>query len=163
MARQNVARWIYRLSRNYSWKSSYALDRDWAFQDKEGHTRLLLTTDGTITVTRGYAWDGCTPKFFFLDVVFGIPDGVVDTRTGHPRTYHASLIHDALYQFLPEGLPLSRAQADRCFLDLMATRNFALRYVYYAAVRLFGWLTRPIARRIRETDGGRRLALPPGS
>ncbi len=160
MAGQYVAKWIYRLSRNYWWKSSYTLDRDWAFQDKKGHTRLLLTTDGTITVTRGYSWDGCTPKFYVLDLVFGTPDGVVDTRSGHPKTYHASLIHDALYQFLPEGLPLSRAQADRCFLELMTETNFALRYVYYAAVRLFGWLTLPVTRRIRGTDGGRRLELP---
>ena len=160
MGRQYVAKWIFRLSRNYSWKSSYTLDRDWAFQDKKGRTRLLLTTDGTITVTRGYAWDGCTPKCFILDLVFGTPDGVVDTRTGHPKTYHASLIHDALYQFLPDGLPLSRAQADRCFLELMADADFALRNVYYSAVRAFGWLTLPITRRIRETDGGRRLELP---
>jgi hypothetical protein len=160
VAGQYVAKWIYRLSRNYSWKSSRTLDRDWAFQDEQGHTRLLLTTDGTITVTRGYSWDGCTPKFYLLDLVVGTPDGVVDTRSGHPKTYHASLIHDALYQFLPEGLPLSRAQADRCFLELLTETNFALRYVYYAAVRIFGWLTQPITRRIRRTDGGRRLELP---
>ena len=155
----NAAPWIFRLSRSHSWQSPFRLDRDWAFQDKDGHTRLVISGGGLITVTRGYSWDGCTPKFYFLDLVFGTPDGVVDKRTGRPKTYYASLIHDALYQFLPDGLPLSRAQADECFLRLMTDSQFALRHVYWLAVRIFGWLTLPITRHIRHTHGGRRLDL----
>jgi len=77
--------------------------------------------------------------------------------TGRPKTYYASLVHDALYQFLPDDLPLSRAQADRCFLMLMTEHEFVLRRPYYAAVRALGWLTRPVTRRIRKTYGGRRI------
>jgi hypothetical protein len=154
---KQAARWLFRLGRSYSWQSPYRLERDWAFQDKKGHTRLVLTADGTITVTRGYAWDGCTPKKCVLDVVVGIPDGVVYLPTGRPKTYYASLVHDALYQFLPVGLPLSRAQADRCFLLLMTDHRFAPRYVYYWAVRAFGGLTLPVTRRIRDTFGGRAI------
>ena len=44
------------------------------------------TSDGAITVLAGYAWDGCTPKFNFFDVLSGTPDGVVDTRTGRSKT-----------------------------------------------------------------------------
>lgn len=157
MERGEVAPWIYRLPRGYSWASPYRFDRDWAFQDEKGRTRLLISAEGVITITRGYAWDGCTPKFYLLDLVFGTPDGVVLLRTGRPKTYYASLVHDALYQFLPDELPLSRAQADRCFLDLMTESGFMLRYVYYFAVRAFGWLTIPITRRIRATHGGRRV------
>lgn len=151
------ARWLYRLERNYSWRSPFRLDRDWAFQDRTGHTRLVLTTEGEITVIKGYAWDGCTPKVCLFDVLLGTPDGVVYVLTGRPKTYYASLVHDALYQFLPDGLPLSRAQADRCFLMLMTEHEFALRRLYYAAVRALGWLTRPVTRRIRKTYGGRRI------
>jgi hypothetical protein len=159
MVRENLAPWIYKLPRNHSWQSPYHFDRDWAFQDKKGRTRLVIAAEGLITVTRGYSWDGCTPKFYLLDLVFGTPDGAVYLGTGRPKTYYASLVHDALYQFLPDGLPLSRAQADRCFLILMKESEFVLRHVYYLAVRSFGWLTLPITRRIRQTNGGRRFDL----
>jgi hypothetical protein len=148
---------MYRLEHGHSWQSPFRVDRDWAFQDGKGHTRLVITAEGIISVTGGYAWDGCTPKMCFLDLVIGTPDGVVFLATGQPKTYYASLVHDALYQFLPAGLPLTRAQADRCFLVLMTESEFALRHVYYLAVRAFGWLTLPITRRLRATYGGRRL------
>jgi hypothetical protein len=152
--------WLYRLPRNHSWQSPFSFDRDWAFQDKKGHTRLIISAAGVITVTAGYAWDGCTPKFSLLDLVlFGTPDGVLDAVTGRPKTYYASLIHDALYQFLPDGLPLKRRQADDCFLMLMTEMEFMPRHVYYLAVRVFGRLMLPITRRIRDTYGGRRLDL----
>jgi hypothetical protein len=148
---------MFRIGHGYSWQSPFRLDRDWAFQDKQGKTRLVISAEGRITVTRGYAWDGCTPKTCLLDIVIGTPDGVVFLPTGQPKTYYASLVHDALYQFLPDGLPLTRAQADRCFLLLMTESAFAPRHLYYLAVRAFGWLTLPLTRRIRATDGGRRL------
>lgn len=59
--------------------------------------------------------------------VFGTPDGVVDSTTKHPRPYCASLVHDALYQFLLDRLRFHRWQADGCFLQLMATTGFTLR------------------------------------
>jgi len=159
MTCRKAARWLYRLEHSHSWQSPYRFDRDWAFQDKRGRTRLVITSDGVITVTRGYAWDGCTPKFCLLDIVVGTPDGVVYLGSGFPKTYYASLIHDVLYQFLPDGLPLTRAQADRCFLLLMTESEFALRRLYYAAVRVFGPMTLPITRRIRATGNGRRLDI----
>ena len=157
LCRQGV-KWIYCLPDDYSWRCPFPVGRDYAFQDKDGRTRLIIKSDGTLTVTKGYAWDGCSPKFCFLDLVIGTPDGVVFAGTGQPKTYFASLVHDALYQFLPDGLPLSRAQADRCFLLLMSKSEFRLRYLYYAAVRLCGWITLPITRRIRRYKG-RRLDL----
>ena len=157
MSCKHAARWMYRLGHSYSWQSPYHLDRDWAFQDKKGRTRLVITAEGMISVTRGYAWDGCTPKMCLFDLVIGTPDGVVFLETGQPKTYYASLVHDALYQFLPDRPPLTRAQADQCFLLLMAESKFTLRYVYYWAVRAFGWLARPITRRLRATYDGRRL------
>src|SRR5438132_12223118 len=56
------------------------------------------------------------------------------------QTYYASLVHDALYQFLLDGLPFKRWQAARCFLRLMDGTGFAPRYLYWAAVRLLGWV-----------------------
>lgn len=159
---KNSVRWRYRLEKDYSWQSGYQLDQDWAFEDRRGTVRLILRADGTITVTAGYAWDGCTPKFCVLDLSVGVPDGAVHADTGQPKTYYASLIHDALYQFLPDGLPLNRSQADRCFLRLMTRDEFALRYLYYAAVRVFGDLFRRGGRQIRKPRG-RRVPYSPAT
>ena len=158
MGCRDTVRWLYRL--DFVWPSLFPFDHDVAFQDGEGETRLVLTTDGTITVLKGYAWDGCTPKLCLLDILVGTPDGAVYQGTGRPKTYYASLVHDALYQFLPEGVPLERSQCDECFLRLMERDRFALRYLYYVVVRLLGGLTRPVTRRIRRTYGGRRVELP---
>jgi hypothetical protein len=157
---KNALRWVFRLDADYSWDSGLPFDRDDAFADAAdpGRVRLILRRGGTITVTSGYAWDGCTPKFCLLDLVFGTPDGVVSRRTGRPKAYYASLIHDALYQFLPDGLPLSRWQADKCFLALLRRDEFAWRFVYFTVVVLAGWATRPIYRRVRATRG--RLVEP---
>jgi len=126
-----------------------------AFEDREGVRWLEVTRTGAITVLSGYAWDGCTPKLCALDLLFGTPDGVVDVRTARPRTYYASLVHDAMYQFLGDGLGLPRGDADRFFLRLMSATGFTLRYVYFAAVRLFGGFFRSAAKKVRKTDGVR--------
>jgi len=151
------AGWVFRLQKNYSWQSPYSFDRDWAFKDWKGRTRLILGTDGVITVTRGYAWDGCTPKLCLFDLTVGTPDGFVHSGTGKPKCYHASLIHDALYQFLPEDPPLNRAQADHCFRLLMGESKFIWRHLYWIAVRALGWLFRPITRRVRQTFDAQKL------
>ena len=115
--------------------------------------RLVVEKGGRIVVMRGYAWNGCSPKFCFFDLLLGTPDGVVDARTGRPKTYYASLVHDALYQFVPDGLPASRRDADRCFLALLAESGFRPRWIYYAAVRVFGGLLRRVQRSTRGTSG----------
>ena len=150
---ENSVRWLYRLERSHAWDSGLAIDHDCAFKDKEGRVRLILERGGRITVTRGYAWNGCSPKFCFVDLIVGTPDGVVDARTGWPKTYYASLVHDALYQFAGDGLPLSRSQADGCFLRLLDATGFRLRWIYFVAVRLFGGFTRHITRWVRKTRG----------
>ena len=86
---------------------------------------ILLETDGTLTVKRGYAWDG--------------PSGpTIDTKT----FMRGSLIHDALYQLLREKyLPIeARAAADKalhraCREDGM---NPVRAWAAYLAVRWFG-------------------------
>ena len=139
-------KWLYRLDHPVTWRSGHPFPHDMAFNDLSGIRRLEITSDGAITVLAGYAWDGCTPKFNFFDVLFGTPDGVVDTRTGRPKTYYASLYHDALYQFLGTGLPLRRVTIDRFFRP---------RSLYFAAVRLFGNLFRRTAKYAPRNRGHR--------
>ncbi len=137
---KNSERWVFVLPADFRWASGLSVPRDLAFHDKKGAVRLIVHRSGIITVAASYAWDGCSPKFCAFDLLIGTPDGVVDSRTGHPKTYYASLVHDAMYQFLLDGLPFSRGQVDGCFRRLMAETGFGPRWLYWAAVRLFGWL-----------------------
>ena len=155
---KNAVSWLYRAERNFQWDSGIVVPEDLAFVDSGGRVRLIIETGGRITVTRGYAWNGCSPKVCLLDLLIGTPDGVVYARTGRPKTYYASMVHDALYQFHRNGSPLSRAQADRCFLTLMAESEFAWRRLYWLAVRVAGGLVWR-AKRIRRKWGGRRVAI----
>jgi hypothetical protein len=157
---KNSVRWLYRLEESYSWESGHRLEEDVVFLDKSGAVRLVIERGGRITVTRGYAWDGCTPKVCLFDILIGVPDGVVHARTGRPKTYYASLVHDALYQFLPDGLPLTRYHADEFFLRLMAESDFGPRRIYWLAVRTFGGLFRSAARQVRKTRGTAQSLAP---
>jgi len=149
------AAWLYRLDRSYSWDSGLSIPADLVFRDAKGKVRLVIETTGRMTVMRGYSWNGCSPKFCVFDILIGTPDGVVHLRTGRPKAYFASLVHDALYQFLPLSAPLTRADADRVFLRLLAESNFAPRRLYWLAVRLFGWIVRLGQNRVRKWEGTR--------
>ncbi|MFI4924217.1 MAG: hypothetical protein ACHQJ7_03635 [Vicinamibacteria bacterium] len=151
----DVARWLYRIGANYTWTSPFRQQSDYAFFDAKGRLRLLIERNGAITVTRGYTWNGCSPKFFVLDLLFGTPEGVVNARTGQRKTYYASMVHDALYQFLADGLPLTRVQADHCFLFLMRESSFRLASLYWLFVRAFGGLMHFATRRYRTGTAAR--------
>lgn len=153
MTCRNSVRWVYRLERNFSWESGLPFDRDRAYRDGSGTVRLVLERGGRITVMRGYSWNGCSPKVCLFDILVGTPDGVVHTVTGRPKTYFASLVHDALYQFMRVDAPVRRAEADRCFLRLMAESDFLPRYLYWGAVRIAGWWVWQGKRRVRRWRG----------
>jgi hypothetical protein len=158
-----AVRWVFVLETDYVYSLGRHLPSDWnkavAFLDKKGKTRFEILANGDGKVIGGYAWDGCTPKFCVWDIVFGTPDGIPNEHTKKPKAYYASLLHDVLYQFLDADLPLSRAQADRVFLEILTRDQFAPRRVYYSAVRLFGGLFRRLTRwkgrRARGARGGR--------
>lgn len=151
--------WIYILAEDFTYDISKYLPVDFregcAFQDRKGTRRLEIRPDGTVRIPAGYAWDGCTPKFALWDIVIGTPDGMPNQETKKPKAYYASLLHDALYQFLDDGLPLRREQADQLFLELLTRDGFAPRQLYYRAVRLFGGLFRPFTRWKRSYQGQR--------
>lgn len=159
-----AVRWVFVLDEDYVYNLREHLPADWneacAFVDRSGRRRLEIHRNGDARVLADYAWDGCTPKFSLFDIVFGVPDGIPNRITRKPKAYYASLLHDALYQFLDADLPLSRAQADRVFLELLTRDRFAPRPIYYAAVRVFGGLAR-LFTRWKRSYAGRRVPLPP--
>ena len=137
---RNAVKWRYRLDKNYTWDSPLRVSEDLVFRDDKNKVRLIIETNGTLTVMQGYTWNGCSPKICLLDLCLGTPDGVVYEKTGRQKTYYASLVHDVLYQFLRKGTPIKRSQADKCFLLLMGKSEFLWRHVYWIMVRLLGWL-----------------------
>lgn len=153
---RKTVRWLYKLDKNFTWDSHHPVPEDLVFRDKTGRVRLIIEETGGITVTGGYAWNGCSPKFCFFDLLLGTPEGVVHVDTQKPKTYYASLVHDALYQFLPDGLPLKRRHADAFFLRLLKESDFAFGRVYWLAVRLFGGLVRQGTSLKREWKGTRQ-------
>lgn len=126
--------WKFKIRRDYCCKSSlrgYQCDSKW----------LRVEPCGRVTVKAGktgYAWDGCTPKFSLLGlIIVGTPDGHIDVETMKPKTYYASLVHDALYQYL-DTIPIPRKEIDRVFLEMLKETAFPLAFLYYIAVRIFG-------------------------
>lgn len=155
-------KWIYVLDQDFEWDVSKHLNAPvpdgCAFEDRNGRRWLEINPMGMAKVLADYAWDGCTPKFVIWDIVFGIPDGIPNELTKKPKAYYASLMHDALYQFLDAGLPMDRKGADQVFLELLERDKFGPRWIYYAAVRLFGDLFRRFTR-WKRCYAGRRVSL----
>lgn len=156
-------KWIFELSQDYPVDLgpylAQPVPQTLSFRCRGNVERLVLFPDGRAIVRAGYAWDGCTPKFALLDLVLGIPDGVPNEKTRKPKTYYASLVHDVLYQFLDVDLPIDRRGADRAFRDLMRRDAFLLGGVYWAFVRLFGWLFRRYTR-WKRSYAGRCVVIP---
>jgi len=106
---------------------------------------LRLEKDGTVTVRgsnrRGYAWDGCSPKWKFKDVYFGTPEAVLNFKTGRSKTFYASLVHDVFYQFNKDLRSfVRRKEVDMEFYAILKENDFRFARLYYLAVRLFGWV-----------------------
>ena len=100
---------------------------------------IALGSDGNLTISEGYAWDG--------------PSGSLDTLT----FMRGSLVHDALYKLMQEkylDLNIHREAADRILQKICKEDGmWSLRaWWVYHAVRLFGKLAanpadkRPVTR-----------------
>ena len=143
--------WKYRLRDALAWRTSIAPNfRQWQydtvfFTDDLGRLWLTIGIDGTISIEPEYTWDGCSPKFKWGWLLFGTPDGAPDPVTGYPYTYYASLIHDALLQWVDDPkMPYTREQIDVIFRERLREDRFPAAEMYYTAVRLNtrirGWI-----------------------
>lgn len=99
----------------------------------------FISKGGNLLISRGYAWDGCTPKLSISGRVVGVSDGPISEISGLPATYHASLIHDLLCQFQGDKkMPFGRDEIDRLFYLVMVRDGFKYAGAYYWAVRALG-------------------------
>ena len=104
---------------------------------------LRIEPNGKITVKgdygAGYAWDGCSPKIKLFGKIIGTPDGRIDPNTNKPKTYYASMFHDAIYQFKrADGMTISRKESDMIFKIMLRKSNFKAWKLYYRGVRWGG-------------------------
>ena len=133
-----MAVYIYCIKEDYPYKSSITgrqFENEW----------FRLDPDGTITIKgtnkRGYAWDGCSPKIKIGDVYFGTSEAVLNYDTGQSKTYYASMIHDAFYQFNKDVRSfVSRQEVDKEFYNILKRDGFRFARAYYYGVRAFGWI-----------------------
>lgn len=103
---------------------------------------ISLDETGLLIVKKGYAWNGCSPKWKVLDLLFGTPEGVTiehKERKFRPITYYASCVHDALYQF-KNDVPVTRSEADELFFEMLHDAGFFWAVTYYFFVSCFGWI-----------------------
>lgn len=101
---------------------------------------LTIMPDGAVIVSAGYAWDGNSKKINVFDLfILGTPDGVIDVRTMRPKTWYASLVHDALYQYYGYH-GVARKDMDAVYRCLAREANFAPTDLYWFFIRTFGGL-----------------------
>jgi len=97
------------------------------FKDIKGRVWMTITNH-TITISKDYAWDGCTPKKWW-GIWWGVPD--------FHSTNLASLLHDALLQFhKTEHFQFKRKTIDEIFRLILDECDFLLSDVYYYGVRI---------------------------
>jgi hypothetical protein len=107
------------------------------FKDLKFESEWLKIYKGRATVKKGYAWNGCSPKFKIFGKIYGTWDGEND------EAKTATLWHDAFYQYSLslKYFGVDRFDVDSNFAKDLASDNFKYPFLYFIAVRMFGWIT----------------------
>lgn len=94
-------------------------------------TEWAQVKGGRLTIRKGYAWNGASPKKWAFCRWWGTPD--------FKATRLATLVHDVCFQFLRvSDFPLTILECNQLFYDIMKTKNFKLANIYFGAVEDFG-------------------------
>lgn len=106
----------------------------------EFHNQWLFIDRGNVVISRGYAWDGCSPAWRMPGGLWIGPwDGPRGTD-GRPVSWHASLVHDALCQFRPDLVGVSKDATVRIFKRMLVEAGAPgwMCSIYPWAVDYFG-------------------------
>jgi len=119
---RSIKRWKYQTLTEMVYETGWHLPRRQSVATGMGWVHL--TSDGRLTIQRGYCWDGASGP-------------TLDTAS----TMRASLVHDALYQLLREGqLPRwYRYKADHCLGRIML-REYRGEWPKWHAARVDFWV-----------------------
>lgn len=130
--------YVYCIKNDYQYQSAIkgrVFENEW----------FKLSEDGSVIIKgthqKGYAWDGCSPKFKIKDWYFGTLEAVLNFDTGQSKTYYASLVHDVFYQFAKDVRSfVRRKEVDQEFLNILKRDGLRFAKLYYIFVRWFGWI-----------------------
>lgn len=86
-----------------------------------------LNSKGLFTLKPPYCWDGATPKFNFIGITWGSPDGKINMITGKPTYYYASMVHDIINK---SDLPITYKQWNNVALYIMKKDSHYLWRIY---------------------------------
>jgi hypothetical protein len=167
-SRDREGPWInyidYPLVRNTSLANNKFFYSDWLAIDdgniivNPGTSEVNLeskTVSYDLTKHNTYACDGCTPKrLFFWLALIGTPDWwhgehriqalseqgqLVEKKVFWQLCMHASLVHDALYQYI-DTIPLTKIQVDQLFHDMLIEAGMPklMATAYHCSVAKFG-------------------------
>lgn len=117
--------WRYRLDRQFRHASPHLAGVDY-------RNEWIEIGACSITIHRGYAWDGCSPAVRLPGGIWlGTPDGPL-MADGRPQTFYASLVHDPLCQWADE-IPIRKQATVALFGDMLREAGFpAWRAALYA-------------------------------
>ncbi len=97
------------------------------FRDKKGRVWAEVQIN-RIIILKGYAYNGCSPKIKVFGLWLGPPD--------FPDTLLATLVHDVLTQFDPEGKIVPRKFYDKIFKEILEASGSKVSGLYYAGARI---------------------------
>lgn len=106
--------------------------RDCILKDNKGNAWAGIQ-NGRLWWVKGYAWNGCSPKYYIGYPPLGKWVGTPDFE----KTRRASLGHDILFQFATLH-KISFDEANKLFELWLEDEEFALTEQYYDAVDAFG-------------------------
>lgn len=112
----NEGVWRYRLPHRFDYQSEL-------LSGIEFKNQWITITNGGITISPEYAWDGCTPAWYIpIFGWVGVPNGSLNAN-GQPQAYYATLVHDALCQFRTE-VPISKDRVVSLFKTMLLESGF---------------------------------------
>lgn len=130
--REQAGRWRFVLEEDLTIRTFEEDWGRWRFYDAGGMLRLIV--DGPYwRILSAYAWDGASPKWYFLGRHWGTPD--------FEHTRAATAWHDAAGQFMhlpPLRKQLSAARWHKTFRDIIVSEGGPVTGpAYHLGLRLF--------------------------
>ena len=89
----------------------------------------LYINNGAVTVSKGYVFNGASPRWEWFGCEWGTPQG---RELCGMRGF---CVHDALYQFR-DAIGITKKKADKIQLEIHKEDNFKPRKLYYHILRI---------------------------
>lgn len=121
--------WLFQIDKDFTYRHQ-------ALEGINYSNKWCSIADGVLTVKKGYAHDGCSPKYDICGLfVIGVPDG--RQHLGKPITHDAALVHDVFCQWR-HSIPITKAATVQIFREMLHEVKFGPADIYANAVDRWG-------------------------